>query len=128
MILSVLIFNTSGIPRLSKFYTSTPPAQQRQLIAQIFQLVSGRPAGLCSFLDAPELRSGFFGGGGGGKGKGRETGSALDDDDDVRVIYRSVNPFCIYFEGNQCSQVREKTLMDTLVLEWTRSEEMGRDK
>lgn len=69
MILSVLIFNNHGSPRLQKFYTPTPPATQRRLIAQIFGLVSSRPAGLCSFLDAPELREGFF-------------------SDDVRVIYR----------------------------------------
>lgn len=61
MILSVIIFNTAGAPRLSKFYTPTPPATQRALIASIFQLVSTRPTGgqVCSFLDAPELREGF---------------------------------------------------------------------
>ena len=61
MILSVLIFNTTGVPRLSKFYTPTPPATQRSLIAAIFSLVAERPAGgaVCSFLDAPELREGF---------------------------------------------------------------------
>ena len=104
MILSVLIFNTHGVPRLSKFYTATPPPQQRQLIAQIYKLVADRPQGLCSFLDAPELRQGFFGttnnnGGGSGqaKGKARETTGGggggfgrVDEDEDVRVIYRSV--------------------------------------
>lgn len=102
MILSVLIFNTHGVPRLSKFYTATPPLEQRQLIAQIYKLVSDRPQGLCSFLDAPELRAGFFGTNGAGgsgqvKGKGREIGGgrgggfgSVDEDEDVRVIYRYV--------------------------------------
>lgn len=73
MILSVIIFNTAGAPRLSKFYTPTPPATQRALIASIFQLVSTRPTGgqVCSFLDAPELREGFG--------------------EDARVVYRCVS-------------------------------------
>lgn len=72
MILSVIIFNTAGAPRLSKFYTPTPPETQRALIAAIFGLVSSRPAGgqVCSFLDAPELREGFG--------------------EDARVVYRCV--------------------------------------
>lgn len=46
--------NTSGVPRLTKFYT--PLQQSSQTVVQkIFSLVSNRPSGLCNFLDAPEL-------------------------------------------------------------------------
>ncbi|TCD70664.1 Sigma-adaptin 3A [Steccherinum ochraceum] len=54
MIHAVLIFNTSGVPRLTKFYT---PLQQSasNLTQRIFSLISARPSSLCNFLDAPEL-------------------------------------------------------------------------
>ncbi|CAL1696365.1 unnamed protein product [Somion occarium] len=56
MIHAVLIFNTSGVPRLTKFYT---PLQQsaENLTQKIFSLISSRSATLCNFLDAPELES-----------------------------------------------------------------------
>ncbi|KAF8203214.1 clathrin adaptor complex small chain-domain-containing protein [Pholiota molesta] len=74
MIHAVLIFNTSGVSRLTKFYT--PLHQSSQTVVQkIFSLVSTRPAGLCKFLDAPELEEflGFKG----------------DADERWRVVYRS---------------------------------------
>jgi len=56
MIHAVLIFNTSGAPRLTKFYT--PLHQSSQTVVQkIFSLVCSRPSGLCNFLDAPELEA-----------------------------------------------------------------------
>ncbi|WVQ81287.1 hypothetical protein IAT38_003410 [Cryptococcus sp. DSM 104549] len=98
MIHAVLIFNTTGKPRLSKFFTPLPPLVQQSLISQIFSLISDRPAGVCNFLDAPDLvfptpesrerdRQG-------GKGKGAETsvgagaGRERKEEDDTRVIYR----------------------------------------
>lgn len=69
-----LLVNTSGISRLTKFYT--PLHQSIQSVVQkIFSLVSTRPAGLCNFLDAPELEEflGFKG----------------DADERWRVVYRS---------------------------------------
>ncbi|KAF9073787.1 clathrin adaptor complex small chain-domain-containing protein [Rhodocollybia butyracea] len=54
MIHAVLIFNTSGVPRLTKFYTPVHLSLQT-LIQKIFSLVYSRPVGLCNFLDAPEL-------------------------------------------------------------------------
>jgi len=74
MIHAVLIFNTSGVSRLTKFYT--PLHQSTQSVVQkIFSLVNTRPAGLCNFLDAPELEEflGFKG----------------DADERWRVVYRS---------------------------------------
>ncbi|TBU44130.1 Adaptor protein complex sigma subunit [Dichomitus squalens] len=56
MIHAVLIFNTSGVPRLIKFYSPIHQSQQT-LVEKIYALVSGRPAGLCNFLDAPELEA-----------------------------------------------------------------------
>lgn len=80
MIHAVLIFNTSGIPRLTKFYT---PLQQSSpaVVQKIFSLISVRPAGLCNFLDAPELEA-FL---------GPKDGS----DERWRVVYR--NYATLYF-------------------------------
>lgn len=46
--------NTSGVPRLTKFYTPVHLSVQT-LVQKIFSLVYSRPVGLCNFLDAPEL-------------------------------------------------------------------------
>jgi len=78
MIHAVLIFNTSGVPRLTKFYTPLRSASQ-PLIQKIFSLVSCRPATLCNFLDAPELQSLL----------GERIG------EEVRVVYR--NYATLYF-------------------------------
>lgn len=48
--------NTTGVPRLTKFYSPLHKSVQT-LIQKIFSLVSTRPAGLCNFLDAPELEA-----------------------------------------------------------------------
>ncbi|RPD81702.1 Adaptor protein complex sigma subunit [Lentinus tigrinus ALCF2SS1-7] len=74
MIHAVLIFNTSGVARLTKFYS---PIQQsaQTLVEKIYALVSGRPAGLCNFLDAPELEA-FL--------KPKD-----GDGEKLRVVYRS---------------------------------------
>jgi AP-3 complex subunit sigma len=66
--------NTSGIPRLTKFYTPLHQAQQT-IVQKIFSLISSRPAGLCNFLDAPELEA-FL-------------GPQDDVDERWRVVYRS---------------------------------------
>jgi len=74
MIHAVLIFNTSGVSRFTKFYT--PLHQSAQSVVQkTFSLVSVRPPGLCNFLDAPELED-FL-------------GSKGDADERWRVVYRS---------------------------------------
>ncbi|KAJ6501701.1 clathrin adaptor complex small chain-domain-containing protein [Mycena vitilis] len=74
MIHAVLIFNTSGVARLTKFYTPLHQSAQT-LIPKIFSLICSRPASLCNFLDAPELEA-FLG------PKGEE-------DERWRVVYRS---------------------------------------
>lgn len=97
MIHAVLIFNTNGKPRLSKFFTPLPPLVQQSLISQIFSLISDRPAGVCNFLDAPDLvfptpksmvktrqeeRDAL-----GLEGE-RDGGEVKEMEDDTRVIYR----------------------------------------
>ncbi|KAI0932543.1 hypothetical protein AcW2_001142 [Taiwanofungus camphoratus] len=74
MIHAVLIFNTSGVPRLTKFYSPLHRSAQT-LVQKIFSLVSPRPIGLCNFLDAPELE---------------EYLTPVDGDGEkLRVVYRS---------------------------------------
>lgn len=97
MIHAVLIFNTNGKPRLSKFFTPLPPLVQQSLISQIFSLISDRPAGVCNFLDAPDLvfptpksmvksrqeeRNDL------GLEGGRNGEEVKEMEDDTRVIYR----------------------------------------
>lgn len=80
MIHAVLIFNTTGVARLTKFYTPVHQSAQT-LIQKIFSLISLRPATLCNFLDAPELEE-FL-------------GSGDNMDDKWRVVYR--NYATLYF-------------------------------
>lgn len=115
MLIIIVIADQIGKPRLSKFYTPIPPLTQQALISQIFSFIADRPAGVCNFLDAPELvfpspnaaaasssggaagtndsggnggsgnGSGTSGGAGGSKGKSPASSTR---DDDTRVIYR----------------------------------------
>ncbi len=62
------------MPRLTKFYSPIHQSAQT-LVEKIFALVSGRPAGLCNFLDAPELEA-FL--------KPKD-----GDGEKLRVVYRS---------------------------------------
>ncbi|KAF9648512.1 Adaptor protein complex sigma subunit [Thelephora ganbajun] len=48
------IVNTSGVSRLTKFFT-TPQKPPQVLVEKIFSLISPRSQALCNFLDAPEL-------------------------------------------------------------------------
>ncbi|PCH33369.1 Adaptor protein complex sigma subunit [Wolfiporia cocos MD-104 SS10] len=80
MIHAVLIFNTSGVPRLTKFYSPLHRSAQT-LVQRIFGLVSTRPSGLCNFLDAPELEGFLTPQDGGGE--------------KLRVVYR--NYATLYF-------------------------------
>ena len=67
------LVNTSGVPRLIRFYT---PIHQsaRTVVSKIYSLVSTRPPGSCNFLEAPELDQLL----------GRK-----DVDEKLRVVYRS---------------------------------------
>ncbi|KAI9677846.1 MAG: Sigma-adaptin 3A [Trizodia sp. TS-e1964] len=55
MINAVLVFNNSGQPRLTKFYTQLDTSVQQRLISEIFALVSQRDKSACYFLPLPPL-------------------------------------------------------------------------
>ncbi|CAF9935818.1 MAG: Sigma-adaptin 3A [Alectoria fallacina] len=55
MINAVLVFNNSGQPRLTKFYTQLDTGVQQRLISEIFTLVANRPSSACNFLPLPPL-------------------------------------------------------------------------
>jgi len=52
MILAILVINTSGKPRLSKFYEMMKESEQQQAVKDVFHLVSKRTDHMCNFLDA----------------------------------------------------------------------------
>ncbi|ETW87565.1 hypothetical protein HETIRDRAFT_306375 [Heterobasidion irregulare TC 32-1] len=66
--------NTSGVPRLTKFYSPIHRSSQT-LVQKIYQLISGRSPSLCNFLDAPELED-FL-------------GQQEPEGERLRVVYRS---------------------------------------
>jgi len=73
MIHSVIIFNTSGVPRLTKFYTPIHQSTQT-IVSKIYSLISTRTPSSCNFLEAPELD---------------ELLGRQDVDEKLRVVYRS---------------------------------------
>lgn len=73
MPISQLLVNTSGVPRLTKFYSPIHQSAQA-IVAKIYSLISTRSPGSCNFLEAPELDELL----------GRE-----DDNEKLRVVYRS---------------------------------------
>jgi AP-3 complex subunit sigma len=77
--LTLLAVNNAGLSRLTKFYSPFQGSTQ-QLLRKIFSLVCSRPAGLCNFLDAPDLT---------------EMLGNKEDGQEVRVVYR--NYATLYF-------------------------------
>ena len=55
MILSVLVINNSGKPRLSKFFSPecTATHVRTQLVSKIYSAIQDRPDALCNFVDLP---------------------------------------------------------------------------
>ncbi|KXN83607.1 AP-3 complex subunit sigma, partial [Leucoagaricus sp. SymC.cos] len=88
--------NTSGVARLTKFYTPLHQSAQT-LVQKIFSLVVSRPATLCNFLDAPELEAYL----GPKSARNRSTanghgqGLGVEEDEKWRVVYR--NYATLYF-------------------------------
>lgn len=70
MIHSVLIFNNSGLPRLTKFYAPVDLATQQTLLKQVHSLLVARKPDACLFLTPPPLLQG------------------QEDVDTIRVIYK----------------------------------------
>ncbi|BGP12498.1 hypothetical protein JCM10213_006937 [Rhodosporidiobolus nylandii] len=90
MIHAVLIFNNSGKPRLSKFYSPSSPKTRANILQRIYSLVSARDDSLCNFVDLPR-GLGFFGGAGanGTNGDKDDEGRLVEqEEEDLRVIYR----------------------------------------
>jgi AP-3 complex subunit sigma len=50
MIKAVVVMNTHGQPRLTKFYEYTPEDRQQQFIRDAFALLSRRVDGMCNFI------------------------------------------------------------------------------
>ncbi|KIY67599.1 Adaptor protein complex sigma subunit [Cylindrobasidium torrendii FP15055 ss-10] len=94
MIHAVLIFNTSGVPRLTKFYSPLQQSSQ-SVVQKIFSLICNRPSGLCNFLDAPELDT-FLG----------------TEDERWRVVYR--NYATLYFVFVVDSSESELGILDLI--------------
>ena len=54
-ILSIMVVNNHGQPRLLKFYKEVPHAQREGVVREAFQLVSKRPDAVCNFLEGTEV-------------------------------------------------------------------------
>ena len=53
-ILSIMVVNNHGHPRLLKFYKEVPHAQREAVVRESFSLVSKRPDTVCNFLEGTE--------------------------------------------------------------------------
>jgi AP-3 complex subunit sigma len=56
-ILSIMVVNNHGQPRLLKFYKDVPHQQRDAVVRESFQLVSKRPDTVCNFLEGTEVRA-----------------------------------------------------------------------
>ncbi|RKP36128.1 adaptor-related protein complex 3 sigma 1 subunit, isoform CRA_a [Dimargaris cristalligena] len=90
MINSVLIFNTQGKPRLTKFYQQIDVDLQQKIIKEIHSLVARRPAIACNFLEGSKLLGGA----------------------DTRIIYR--NYATLYFVFVVDSSESELGILDLI--------------
>ncbi|OJJ82780.1 putative AP-3 adaptor complex subunit sigma [Aspergillus glaucus CBS 516.65] len=79
MINAVLLFNNTGQPRLTKFYTEIDTQTKQSLIEQIYDLVAQRPASACNFLPLPALLA-----------RGARSSAFLGPSDDpTQITYRT---------------------------------------
>jgi len=53
-ILSIMVVNNHGQPRLLKFYQEVPFAERENVVREAFNLVSKRPDTVCNFLEGTE--------------------------------------------------------------------------
>ncbi|GAA5876211.1 hypothetical protein JCM16303_007056 [Sporobolomyces ruberrimus] len=89
----VLIFNNSGKPRLTKFYSPSSPQTRASILSRIFNLVSPRDDTLCNFVELPSDFQFFTDNesstrGGGIHGDENELERGGDSNEELRVIYR----------------------------------------
>ncbi|KAJ1920992.1 Sigma-adaptin 3A [Tieghemiomyces parasiticus] len=90
MIKSVLIFNTQGKPRLTKFYQQIDVEVEQAILKEIHSLVARRPAQACNFLEGSKLLGGA----------------------DTRIIYR--NYATLYFVFVVDSSESELGILDLI--------------
>ena len=57
-ILSIMVVNNHGQPRLLKFYEEVPHAQRESVIREAFSLVSKRSDSICNFLEGTDYWGG----------------------------------------------------------------------
>lgn len=95
MIHCVLIINTSGQPRLAKFYTPLDVHSQQALIKQIHTLLSARNPSQSNVLTLPDLLK-----------------SSDGDDSSVKVIYRQYATLNFVFVADQ--QESELGILDLM--------------
>ncbi|KAK3224110.1 hypothetical protein Dsin_011135 [Dipteronia sinensis] len=55
MIKSVMVMNTQGKPRLSKFYDYQPVEKQQELIRSVFGVLSSRAENVSNFMEADSI-------------------------------------------------------------------------
>eukprot|EP00770_Monocercomonoides_exilis_P003203 MONOS_3182.1-p1 / transcript=MONOS_3182.1 / gene=MONOS_3182 / organism=Monocercomonoides_exilis_PA203 / gene_product= Adaptor protein complex 3 (AP-3), sigma subunit / transcript_product= Adaptor protein complex 3 (AP-3), sigma subunit / location=Mono_scaffold00072:145209-145888(-) / protein_length=154 / sequence_SO=supercontig / SO=protein_coding / is_pseudo=false len=73
MILSVIVVNNRGIPRLTRFYEDMTFERKKHLTKEIYNLISKRPASACNFLE----NTGIWG-----------------DSKSIKIIYRLYATLC----------------------------------
>ncbi|GAA94128.1 uncharacterized protein L969DRAFT_102432 [Mixia osmundae IAM 14324] len=54
MIDAVLIFNQTGKPRLTKYYTPAPSHARIAVVNRVYELITARSESACNFIDIPE--------------------------------------------------------------------------
>ncbi|GAB2282750.1 hypothetical protein Dimus_017289 [Dionaea muscipula] len=55
MIRAVMVMNTQGKPRLSKFYDFQPPQKQQELIRTVYSVLCSRPENVSNFVNASSI-------------------------------------------------------------------------
>ncbi|GAB4849154.1 hypothetical protein Ancab_003962 [Ancistrocladus abbreviatus] len=55
MIRAVIVMNTQGKPRLTKFYDFQPPEKQQELIRAVYSVLCSRPEGVSNFVDTDSM-------------------------------------------------------------------------
>ncbi|KAJ8443690.1 hypothetical protein Cgig2_019672 [Carnegiea gigantea] len=55
MIKAVIMMNTQGKPRLTKFYDFQPPEKQQELVRTLYSVLCTRPEGVSNFVDVASI-------------------------------------------------------------------------
>ncbi|XP_039137265.1 AP-3 complex subunit sigma [Dioscorea cayenensis subsp. rotundata] len=55
MIRAVIVMNTQGKPRLTKFYDFQPPEKQQEMIRKVYGVLCNRPENVSNFIQADDI-------------------------------------------------------------------------